>query len=87
MSSYSKNTVFKMHLIKDYNVEKEGIMIGEDVGEDLEQVEEYQKKFDDFRKVRKHLFFPKSSRLAYLCDRNKIRHTVESRYNENREDP
>ena len=30
--------------------EKEGIMIGEDVGEDLEQVEEYQKKFDDFRK-------------------------------------
>jgi hypothetical protein len=31
-------------------------MIGEDVGEDLEQVEEYQKKFDDFRKVRKHLF-------------------------------
>jgi spectrin alpha len=36
--------------------EKEGIMIGEDVGEDLEQVEEYQKKFDDFRKVRKHLF-------------------------------
>lgn len=30
--------------------EKEGIMMGEDVGEDLEQVEEYQKKFDDFRK-------------------------------------
>jgi hypothetical protein len=26
------------------------------IGEDLEQVEEYQKKFDDFRKVRKHLF-------------------------------
>ena len=26
-------------------------MVGEDVGEDLEQVEEMQKKFDDFRKV------------------------------------
>ena len=32
--------------------EKENIMVGEDVGEDLEQVEEMQKKFDDFRKVR-----------------------------------
>ena len=31
--------------------EKENIMVGEDVGEDLEQVEEMQKKFDDFRKV------------------------------------
>lgn len=30
--------------------EKENIMVGEDVGEDLEQVEEMQKKFDDFRK-------------------------------------
>lgn len=31
--------------------EKEGIMVAEDVGDDLEQVEEMQKKFDDFRKV------------------------------------
>ncbi|KAL8606296.1 hypothetical protein ACOMHN_024191 [Nucella lapillus] len=30
--------------------EKESMMIGEDVGEDLEQVEEMQKKFDDFQK-------------------------------------
>lgn len=31
--------------------EKENSMTGEDVGEDLEQVEELQKKFDDFQKV------------------------------------
>ena len=31
--------------------EKENLMVAEDVGEDLEQVEEMQKKFDDFRKV------------------------------------
>jgi hypothetical protein len=31
--------------------EKEGIMVAENVGDDLEQVEEMQKKFDDFRKV------------------------------------
>lgn len=37
--------------LANWITEKEGIMIGEDVGEDLEQVEEYQKKFDDFRKV------------------------------------
>ncbi|XP_052790870.1 spectrin alpha chain-like isoform X12 [Mya arenaria] len=30
--------------------EKENIMVAEDVGDDLEQVEEMQKKFDDFRK-------------------------------------
>ncbi|XP_060596253.1 spectrin alpha chain, non-erythrocytic 1-like isoform X2 [Ruditapes philippinarum] len=30
--------------------EKEGIMVAENVGDDLEQVEEMQKKFDDFRK-------------------------------------
>ncbi|XP_052259701.1 spectrin alpha chain-like isoform X3 [Dreissena polymorpha] len=30
--------------------EKEGIMVGEDVGDDLEQVEEMQKKFHDFQK-------------------------------------
>ncbi|CAG2257396.1 SPTA [Mytilus edulis] len=36
--------------LANWITEKEGIMIGEDVGEDLEQVEEYQKKFDDFRK-------------------------------------
>ncbi|CAG5125562.1 unnamed protein product, partial [Candidula unifasciata] len=30
--------------------EKESLMVGEDVGEDLEQVEELQKKFDDFQK-------------------------------------
>ncbi|KAK7505097.1 hypothetical protein BaRGS_00003667 [Batillaria attramentaria] len=30
--------------------EKENMMIGEEVGEDLEQVEEMQKKFDDFQK-------------------------------------
>ena len=35
--------------------EKEGIMVAEDVGDDLEQVEEMQKKFDDFRKVNIHL--------------------------------
>lgn len=31
--------------------EKENMMVGEEVGEDLEQVEEMQKKFDDFQKV------------------------------------
>lgn len=31
--------------------EKENMMIGDEVGEDLEQVEEMQKKFDDFQKV------------------------------------
>ena len=31
--------------------EKENTMIGGDVGEDLEQVEEMQKNFDDFQKV------------------------------------
>lgn len=31
--------------------EKENLMVGEEVGEDLEQVEEMQKKFDDFQKV------------------------------------
>lgn len=41
--------------LANWITEKEGIMIGEDVGEDLEQVEEYQKKFDDFRKV--HNFY------------------------------
>lgn len=30
--------------------EKENLMIGEEVGDDLEQVEEMQKKFDDFQK-------------------------------------
>ncbi|KAL3872184.1 hypothetical protein ACJMK2_040130 [Sinanodonta woodiana] len=30
--------------------EKENMMVGEEVGEDLEQVEEMQKKFDDFQK-------------------------------------
>ncbi|XP_067662527.1 spectrin alpha chain-like isoform X1 [Haliotis asinina] len=30
--------------------EKENLMVGEEVGEDLEQVEEMQKKFDDFQK-------------------------------------
>jgi spectrin alpha len=32
--------------------EKENLMVAEDVGDDLEQVEEMQKKFDDFQKVR-----------------------------------
>ena len=31
--------------------EKENSMAGEEVGDDLEQVEEMQKKFDDFQKV------------------------------------
>lgn len=31
--------------------EKENMMLGDGVGEDLEQVEEMQKKFDDFQKV------------------------------------
>ncbi|XP_060065678.1 spectrin alpha chain-like isoform X1 [Ylistrum balloti] len=30
--------------------EKEGMMVGDEVGEDLEQVEEMQKKFDDYQK-------------------------------------
>ena len=30
--------------------EKENLMVGEDVGDDLEQVEEMQKKFDDYQK-------------------------------------
>ena len=32
--------------------EKENMMAGEEVGDDLEQVEDMQKKFDDFQKVR-----------------------------------
>lgn len=36
--------------------EKENLMTGEDTGEDLEQVEELQKKFDDFQKVRNLCF-------------------------------
>ena len=39
--------------------EKENMMVGEEVGEDLEQVEEMQKKFDDFQKV--------GDRLSGLC--------------------
>lgn len=31
--------------------EKENLIVAEDVGEDLEQVEEMQKKFTDFQKV------------------------------------
>lgn len=34
--------------------EKETIVVEHDVGEDLEQVEEMQKKFDDFQKVPKN---------------------------------
>lgn len=36
--------------------EKENLIVAEDVGEDLEQVEEMQKKFTDFQKVGFEIF-------------------------------
>lgn len=47
--------------------EKENMMVGEEVGEDLEQVEEMQKKFDDFQKVCGCKSFEWTTFLKYGC--------------------
>lgn len=46
--------------------EKENMMTAEEVGDDLEQVEELQKKFDEFQKVRPAKYSLKNFYIYYL---------------------
>lgn len=52
-------------------------MVGEEVGEDLEQVEEMQKKFDDFQKVAycrvlMKGYSPKNKKQIFFYDFSKV---------------